>query len=138
MILYFDVYIVSKTTFEDPVKNKNFDINVKSSSIYRYNNYNYKFKSKLDITKYTLASYSIIDWTAVIIKFQCEDIRDENNFTNFCKEYFPKAIIENYRSDTAEKFKKSLQRLKKFGNPWVWFCPNNDHPFLSDPRKLKN
>ena len=26
--------------------------------------------------------------------------------------------------------------MRNFGNPWIFFSPNNDHPFLSSPAVL--
>lgn len=136
MILYFDVFIVSKDNFFNSVNNKQFDSNVQKASYYRFNNQKYEFKSKLEITKYTLLSYSVINWSEVIIRFECEDAKDEKDFLIFCKNHYPNAVIENTRSDNAEKFYNSLKRLIDKGNPWIWFCVNNDHPYLSDPNKL--
>lgn len=136
MILFFDVYIVSWESFSKAIKDKKFDINVLKASIYRNGNDKYKFISKLEITKYTLLSYSIINWSEVFIRFECEDKEEEEKFINFCKKIFPECNIENNRSDTSDKFYQSLKKIKKFGNPWIWFCPNNDHPFLSDPDNL--
>ena len=138
MILFFDTYIISKDNYFNSVKNKQFDSNVRKASYYRFNNHKYKFKSKLEVTKYTLLSYSIINWSDVIIRFECEDSKDIKEFTIFCKKHFPNALIENTRSDTSEKFYNALKRLTNKGNPWVWFCINNDHPYLSNPNKLSN
>ena len=138
VILYFDIYIISKNNYFNSIENKQFDSNVRKASYYRFNNSKYEFKSKLEVTKYTLLSYSIINWSDVIIRFECEDAKDEKDFLNFCRKHYPNAEIENTRSDNTEKFYNSLKRLTNKGNPWIWFCVNNDHPYLSNPNELSN
>ena len=110
MILFFDVFIVSWKSFSNAIKEKNFDINVLKASVYRNGNDKYKFISKLEITKYTLLSYSIINWSDVFIRFECEDDEEEEHFINFCKRIFPDCNIENNRSDTSDKFYQSLKK----------------------------
>lgn len=84
-----------------------------------------------------LASYSKIHWSQVIIRFECEDEDDTHLLKKYAQDLFPSAMLEEARSDTAEKFRKALSDLTKLGNPWVFFATNNDHPFMGNPAEIK-
>ena len=45
-------------------------------SFYRDNLPNYTWQKKIDIVKYTLCSYSKINWDKVVIRFECENNQD--------------------------------------------------------------
>ncbi len=137
MILFFDTYIVSKNTNINGGLQNVDDERINRLDFVRSNESVYKYCSKIDIVKYTLISYSIINWEDVIIRFECEDSEDVNDFLIFCKNIFPNAKIENKRSDTEHKFHVALKEISDH-NPWVFFSPNNDHPFLNKPDKFDN
>jgi hypothetical protein len=121
MILFFDTFITN-SFFANPLENNE---RYKTLDLIRSKKNNYKFQEKIDVVKYTLISYSNIDWEDVIIKYECEDNLKKLEFYNFCKELFPTSKIFQNRSDTAEKYLNALREIK--GNPWVFFSPNNDH-----------
>ena len=66
MILYFDNYITDQPFHA--VKHQGVDS-------MRVSGTPYEFQDKLSITLYSLASYAVIDWTAVIIKYELENIK---------------------------------------------------------------
>lgn len=130
LVLFFDVFIVDD--FES--KPKSYYENTKRRKIERAirdSESSYKYATKLDIAKYTLASYAIINWTHVIIRFETENPADSPLFYDYCKELFPLASIYIERSDTAKKYVMHLEELNKLNDPWVFFSPNNDHPFIA-------
>lgn len=137
MILFFDTYIVSKNSNISGGLQNIDDDRIKWLDHIRHNNSVYKYSAKIDIVKYTLISYSLINWEDVIIRFECEDSEDSYDFFNFSKNIFPNAKIENIRSDTEHKFHVALKEISDH-NPWIFFSPNNDHPFLNKPEKFDN
>lgn len=134
MILFFDVYIIDDslglTKNNDIVKRKLTKRAIDERKI-RESCFSYRFQSKLDTCKYVMASYSVLSWDDVIIRFECENAKDVEDFFNFCSTLFPKAKIENKRSDTAEKYFNALSKIEEKENPWIFFSPNNDHPFIA-------
>ncbi len=130
--LFFDVYIEDAPIelYRGGNKDRFFlehSIRVKKNS--------YRYRSKLDITRYTLQSYSKINWKSVVIRIECENPEHEFIFDEV-KELFPKAKIERTRSDSALKYFNALDNAKIPDDDWVFFSPNNDHPFISDPERL--
>jgi hypothetical protein len=131
--LFFDVYIEdaplgvflrgNKDRFllEDAIR--------KIDSVYRY-------QSKLDITRYTLFSYSNINWKSVTIRLECQNPKHEFIYDEV-RELFPNASIHRERSDTAQKYLHALSSANINDDDWVFFSPNNDHPFLAEPNDLK-
>ena len=138
MILFFDVFIVTDTNTSDHLVN----LGVKSRRINLVNqarsSHAYRYQSKLDITKYSLASYSILPWKKVIIRYEIEGQQRSLDFESYCKSLFPLCIIENRRSNTAKKYHKAITKYCD-DSDWVFFSPNNDHPYISPkqfPKKL--
>ena len=136
LILFFDTYIVSG------VGDAGGSIQSKQSanSLGKIRNTLplYYWQTKLDVVKYTLASYAEIAWDQVVIRFECEDTSDTNDFYVYCRSLFPFAQIENERSSTALAYLMALKKVKASENDWVFFSPNNDHPFLANPSDLTN
>lgn len=133
MILFFDVYIVD----DSHGQTKNLDSLKKLSKRVidernvRESCYSYRFQSKLSISKYVIASYAVLAWDNVVIRYECENANDVADFYDFCLNLFPEAKIENSRSDTAEKYYSALSKIDNVENPWIFLSPNNDHPFIS-------
>jgi hypothetical protein len=133
LILFFDVFIISETTARNRVaaaKAKKITPRERDERLIRDACYSYRFQSKLTVCKYVIASYSYINWDDVVIRFECEDQNDVHNFESFCRSTFPNAKIETSRSDNAVKYAEALLKLKSYGDPWIFFSPNNDHPFI--------
>lgn len=133
LILFFDTFIISSL---DKGGLYNLSHMEKALSQYRDEFPTYKWKNKIDIVKYTLTSYSHIEWDKVIIRYECEDEFETIPFYNFCKDIFPNPIIENQRSASANEYCKALFRLDNGQNPWIFFSPNNDHPYIGQPCEL--
>ncbi len=130
--LFFDIYIVSELieSVEDVGEkiNQNNHRSIIDNKI-RNSCASFRFRNKLDITKYTLATYSYLKFSEVIIRFECQDKTQEGEFKNYCQYIFPNAKVSIGRSDTAKKYIDALKSAFE-GNPWVFFSPNNDHPFI--------
>ena len=123
MILYFDVYIVdSPLTFDT----------VKSIQKIRNSDSIYKMPRKLNITKYTLASYKIFPWSKVIIKFDVANEKDRDPFIKYAKEIFPDAEIITHRSDNQKEYCETVEKICKLEDEWIFYAPNNDHPMITN------
>lgn len=102
----------------------------------REKNTQYRYQTKLDITRYTLYSYSYIDWKSVTIRIFCENFEHTWVYDEI-KTLFPKAKIERSRSDSGKIFLEALDRLKVPEDDWVFFSTNNDHPFIGNPKDFE-
>jgi hypothetical protein len=123
MILYFDVYIIDSPLTNDTIK---------SIKYIRQGNSIYKMPSKLDITKYSLASYKIFPWSKVIIKFDVAREEDREPFLKYAREIFPEAEIITHRSDNQKEYCKTINEICKLEDEWIFFTPNNDHPMITN------
>lgn len=121
MILYYDNYIIEQPWLSNTVKSIS-DIR-KTDSIY-------KGTKRLEISKYTLASYKIYPWTKVIIKVDAENKYDKEDFLKFAREIFPEAEIITHRSDNQKEYCKTISEIYKLDDDWVFYIPNNDHPMI--------
>ena len=130
--LFFDVYIISELSkFAEGGGvqiNQNNSRSIIDNKI-RNSCSTFSVRSKLDITKYTLATYSHIKFSEVVIRFECQDKTQESGFKKYCRDLFPNAHINTERSDNASKYIDALTSAFN-GNPWVFFSPNNDHPYI--------
>ena len=134
IILFFDTYISAEigskggsyqcTRVEEVLGNIRDNFNA------------YRWQKKIDVVKYTLASYAKINWDKVIIRFECEDKNEVESFSAYCKKLFPGSEIFNERSDTAKKYTDAFNEIDEVDDPWIFFSPNNDHPYLADPAEL--
>ncbi len=128
MILYFDNYITNVPIGQVyPDLN---DIRKKEPS--------YQFQSKLDVAKYTLASYSVIPFTKVIVKYTLQDETKNEEFENFVLDLWPEAIIINGRSDNRNKFKESLKIINEIDDDWIFYAGNCDHVFIAPNLDILN
>lgn len=125
MILYFDTFITDKSLVKweelDNLLNK-----------VRDSNPNYKRQSKINIVKYTLASYSVIKWSNVLIRFQIEDELLVEDFHLYVKNLFPNAKIEFQRSTNQSQYIDAINYFKTLDDKWIFYAPNNDHPFIAN------
>lgn len=135
LILFFDTYIVAGTGQKGGFNKSSF---VESElSKFRDVFPTYKWQEKIDVVKYTLLSYSVLDWDKVIIRYECEDESLTEDFQSFCRSAYPDAIIQNERSDTSLKYLKALESIEFDKDPWIFFSPNNDHPYINKNDLLK-
>jgi dTDP-glucose pyrophosphorylase len=91
----------------------------------------YKFQTKLDITRYSLASYQAVPWASQTIRIVCEKPEFEGVYDE-AKALFPNGNIQKTRSDTSQKYFKALSELDLDDDAWIFFCPNNDHPWINN------
>lgn len=106
MILYWDNYITDIPLFPSLVQ-PNQEI--------RHSCSQYRMPKKIDIAKYTLASYAEIPWTNVIVKFDAEKREDIDTFSQYVREIFPNAEIIQPRSTNQKMFKEKLSN-KEIGD----------------------
>lgn len=136
LILYCDFYIVNDSLIDlekASIKSKRFETEYRVRSVLGA----YKFQKKIDICKYMIDSYSVIEWDGVCVRYECEDRSQEKDFGDYIRAKFPSAEVFNKRSDSAYKYIKHIELIKeKYGNPWVFFAPNNDHIFISSNNNL--
>ncbi|MCF7860771.1 hypothetical protein K9M79_00875 [Candidatus Woesearchaeota archaeon] len=93
--------------------------------------YAYRFRDRLEVTKYTLASYAVLDWSYVIIRYEFTESGKETEFEEFARGLFPDAKIINGRADTQKKFQDSVRLIEDLDDEWVFYAGNNDHPFIA-------
>ena len=89
----------------------------------------------MDVAKYTLASYAVIKWSNVIVKYELQDKSRTKEFESYVKSLFPKAIIIRGRSDNQQKFKDSIRLIQSLKDDWVFVSVNADHPFMASETK---
>ena len=127
--LFFDVFIedapLGKYLRGDK---KRFDLD----KAIRSQNTSYRYQTKYDITRYTLYSYSQVNWKSVTLRIECEN-KFHNQIYDELKELFPNSSIINERSADSETYLKALNKIDSHENDWIFFSPNNDHPLISNP-----
>jgi len=134
LILFFDTYIVKGVGDKGGLWEQRALLD--GLPYYRDRLQSYRWRDKIDIVKFTLASYSSIPWDKVIIRFECEDASCESDFFQYCADLFPTGDIQTQRSDTAKKYLDALTDIDADENAWIFFSPNNDHPYLAKPDDL--
>jgi hypothetical protein len=124
LILYFDTFITDKSL----VKWAELDVLLDDV---RNSNTNYRRQSKIDIVKYTLSSYSVINWSNILIRFEIDDDLLVDDFSSFVRNLFPDAKIEFQRSTNQNQYLVAIDYFKLLDEKWIFYAPNNDHPFIS-------
>jgi hypothetical protein len=122
MILYFDSLITDipfNKTFVDP------------NRWIRNACPTYAMPSKVDIAKYTLASYAQYPWSHVLIRFTLADTSRMEEFKSYAQSLFPTATIIQGNSTNQTEYRKSLAILNEWDDDWIWYSPNNDHPITT-------
>ena len=102
MILYFDSYITDipfNKIFVDP--NKWIRNSVPT----------YAMPNKVDIAKYSLASYAEYPWSHVLIRFTLADTSRNAEFEAYARALFPQAVIMQPNSTNQTEYRKSLAIL---------------------------
>lgn len=130
MILYFDTLITEKTFGGKVRKNRIDSFRKKSSS--------YSKQSRINIAMYSLASYSIYNWSDVLVRYELDDAQQYKGFDAFILSLYPKATIIHDRSDSQNDYLKSLSLLKKMNGDWIFYVPNNDHPLVTSKSNIQD
>ncbi len=128
MILYFDNFITNEPFYDVVYPELTL---LRSGGIYRY-------QSKLDVAKYVLASYSMIPFSEVVIKYTLQDESKNEEFEKFVYSLWSNAHIIRGRSDCRNKFKESLKLLNTFDDEWVFYAGNCDHVFIDSNLDMLN
>ena len=126
MILYFDSYIT-----DIPLSGSK----VISNEPLRQSCKNYSMPSKIDITKYTLASYAHYHWDEVLIRYEVDKISDYEMLDIFILDLYPHATIMHKRSDSFAAFQESLDLLNSYKSNWIFYAGNNDQPWIGSTSK---
>ena len=134
LILFFDTYIVKGVGEKGGLWGS--EALLDGLPYYRDRIQSYRWRDKIEIVKYTLTSYSTIPWDKVIIRFECEDTDSAPGFFKFCVDLFPTGDIQTQRSNTAKKYLDALSNIDADETAWIFFSPNNDHPYLAHPSEL--
>jgi hypothetical protein len=122
MILFVDTYL-SEIALSPNKKLEWFLSQVQGKS------YVYRKQSKIDIFRNSLASYASLSWSKVIVRVAGDDQSSIEALVPYVKDLFPNAEVALTRSDTGTKYAQALDMVGP-GDPWVFFSPNNDHPFI--------
>lgn len=122
MILFVDTYL-SEIALSPNRKLERFLTQVQENS------YVYRKQSKIDIFRYSLASYACLSWSKVVVRVSGDDRPAIEALVTYVKDLFPNAEVMLTRSDTGSKYAEALAKLGP-GDPWIFFSPNNDHPFV--------
>lgn len=136
-ILFFDCYIISSQMPLDQYYQIEKRIGGTEDLAIRQTDTVYRHVAKIDVVKYTLLSYMAVPWDDVVIRVECEDEADRVEFFAFARKYLPWANVVNQRSATAQAYYEALLPLKAYGNPWIFFTPNNDHPLVGAPENFR-
>lgn len=88
---------------------------------------------RLNVFKYTLASYSVIKWSHVIIYYDLdvsyEDRREE--LKGWINSLFINPIVYDDRLTHQSEWRKAMEEVFSFeDDDLVWFCCNDDHVFI--------
>jgi len=130
MILYFDSYIT-----DAPLNKQNVVANDWLRNICK----NYSMPRRVDIARYTLASFAPYKWSHVLIRYELGDPEDQNEykpFDDYILKLFPKAVIIHERSDSQADFRKSLKIIDDFDDQWIFYSGNNDHVLISSDASI--
>ena len=125
MILYFDSFITDQPLHDNLPELRRIERRVREGCAA------YRAQSRLDIAKYTLASYAPVNWSHVLIKYELQDPNQTESFDRFVLDLFPKAIIIHNRSANQSEYRKSVELLESLGDEWIFYAPNNDHVMVS-------
>lgn len=122
MILVFDTFLAKDSLYPNPKIEKLLDY-------VRSNSYTYRLQSKDHIFLYTLFSYKNYPWTKIYINFDGEKEFNKEKIENAIKSEIPNAIIKKKRTSNGFEFSNFFKSISK-NNEWIFFSPNNDHPFI--------
>ncbi len=125
MILYFDNYITNEALYRG--------IMIGLTDV-RRGCRAYAAPDRLLVAMYSLASYAVLPWSNVIIKYSLQDWSKAEMFESFVLGLYPKAIIIGGRSDSQQKFRESVELIKKLGDDWIFYAGNIDHPFVASDK----
>ena len=122
MILVFDTFIAKDPLYPNLKIQKLLD-NV------RNNSYAYRPQPKDHIFLYTVFSFKNYPWKKIYINFDSEEEFNNDKIELAIKSEIPNAIIKKKRTTNGFEFSNFFKSISK-NNDWIFFSPNNDHPFI--------
>jgi len=124
MILLFNIIVIDEYLFNNPT----------NKIVYEFRNKSNYIHNNLEITKYSLLSYTHIEFSEIYLNIELSDQYKKNQIEPFLKNHYKNAEISFSRSTNAIQY---LNFIKKFNfNDWIFFCPNHDHPFISKSKNI--
>ncbi len=90
-------------------------------------------QNKVDIFKYTLASYAVIPWEHVVIYLKLDPIYEGRRaeLEGYIKGLFPEVIYHPFRNEKQVEWRKAMTELFSLNSDGlVWFTCNDDHVFV--------
>jgi hypothetical protein len=96
-------------------------------------------RDRLDVFKYSLASYAVLPWSAVYI--YCE-LRGQYSprraeLEQIVYTLFPQAHLFDFQIKVQKEWRKCLSPLFNHLDPTIYFCCNDDHIYIDyDPQLL--
>lgn len=93
-------------------------------------NTSFRQQSKIDIFKYTIESYKFLPFTKQYFFYELDDKTRYEEVDDFIKKVFPEAFIHHKRADYQSLYRE-LWGFLNINNEWIFYSPNNDHPFNS-------
>jgi hypothetical protein len=131
LVLFFNVYLTDKPRYQGAAFQNPVDEYLKrvrsTESVYRW-------RSKADICKYSLASLASISWAGAVINISTDEsysVEQVSDLIGYARGLFPGAEISNERASTRKGYIDALEGIRRrFPSAWVFFCPNHDHVFV--------
>jgi len=123
MILYMDIFIDDKPLAPG---------NVAANRELRHTCPQYWMPRKIDIAKYTLASYAVIPWTHVVIAFDAAREEDIASFYGYARGLFPyMGDISRPCSSNQTLYRAQVEKVCDLDDDFVFYATNNDHPLIA-------
>lgn len=97
--------------------------------------------TKLEVFKYTLASYSVIPFEKVIIYYELdkEFLSFDKEISSYVNNLFPQEkIVRRFRMDTKTKWENEFKSWNIFPGDLIWFTCNDDHVFIDSSLDFLN
>jgi hypothetical protein len=95
----------------------------------------YRFQTKYDISRYSLMSYRHVPWKSAVLRIECQNPAHEAIYDEM-RAVFPNGDIQRSRSADAKTYFQAISDSGIPDDDWLFFMPNNDHPFLAKPELL--
>lgn len=93
---------------------------------------------RLDVFKYSLASFAVIRWTEVIVYYEladdCSNRQDE--LESYILFLFHGAEIHRFQNQRQEQWQIAVNKLRDIPDNLVCFCCNDDHIFIDYDTQL--
>jgi len=127
-LLVFDVFVTNTPLFP------NFEQTLYESNL-KNDESSYRFFDREDITLYTLISYSKLNFDEALILIEFENKEIFYYYKKIIIDLFPKVTILNKRSTKPLDFDFLSKFIQKTKNKYIYYSPNNDHPFINSDIK---